>query len=255
MKRLFAISGMALLLSASLASAKELTPKEIITRSLDQQVFRSKGVELRMVMRLKNKRGETRERELFTRSKRTDGMSRTLVRFISPADVAGTSFLFMERKDRDDDQYMYLPALKAVRRIVGSQKNASFMGSDFSYADLEWGSLEDANYKRHADEKLGKADCYVIDSVPHKKDAYSRLRAWVRKADNTLLRLQFFDMAGKLKKVLYIKEVKKIGGSLLATRLKMANKQTGHSTWLAMTKIKLRDDIDDAQFQVRALRK
>lgn len=255
MKQILTVVGVIFLSNSGIASAEDLKPKEIITRSLDQQVFRSKGVELRMVMRLKNQRGESRERELFTRSKRTDGMSRTLVRFLSPADVAGTSFLFLERKARDDDQYMYLPALKAVRRIVGSQKNASFMGSDFSYADLEWGSLEDASYKRQADEKLGADDCFVIDSVPNKKDAYSRLRSWVRKSDYTLLRLQFFDLAGKLKKVLYVKEVKKIGGSLLATRLKMVNKQTGHSTWLAMTQIKLRDDLEESQFEVRALSK
>ncbi|MCA9271296.1 MAG: outer membrane lipoprotein-sorting protein, partial [Planctomycetales bacterium] len=101
-----------LLLGSAAATAKQKTPKEIIEEATDQTAFRAKGIEMQMIMRLKDKSGSTRDRTMYARAQRKDGLSKTLVRFLAPADVAGTSFLFVENKTRDDDQYMYLPALK-----------------------------------------------------------------------------------------------------------------------------------------------
>jgi outer membrane lipoprotein-sorting protein len=242
------------LLAASPASARELKPDEIIRRSLDHMVFRSKGAEMKITMVLRNKRGETRQRTLYAKSLKIKGLTSSLVRFLTPSDVAGTAFLFVEHKDRPDDQHMFLPALKVTKRIAGKQKQAKFMGSDFTYADMEWRDLEEATYARQADEKVGQALCYVIDNKPNKKEAYSRVRSWIRKKDHVPLRMQFFDRAGKPLKVLFIKEIKRVGKSLMVTQLKMANRQTGHSTFLKFHEIKLRDDLDPSGFTVRALK-
>jgi hypothetical protein len=227
----------------------------IVKKATEQQAFRAAGIEMRLMMRLRNKRGETRDRALYARSMRKDRLSRTLVRFLRPADVAGTSFLFLENRDREDDQHMYLPALKVVRRIIGSQKNASFMGSDLSYADLEWRALERATYKMQPAEKIGADPCHVIEAIPRQRESYSRLRAWIRQRDKVLLRLQFFDKRGKLLKTLFVKEVKRVGGMPMATKMKIANAKNGHVTFFAITETKLRDDLAEEQFTVRALKK
>jgi len=229
-------------------------PDEIIRRSLERMVFRSQGAEMTMTMTLRNKQGETRDRKLFARTSKKEGLTRTLVRFLSPSDVAGTAFLFVENKGREDDQHMYLPALKVVKRIVGKQKQSRFMGSDLSYADLEWKDLEDASYVARPDEKVGGAPCHVIDAVPRKKESYDHTRSWIRKKDLVPLRIHFFDRNKRLLKVLFVKEVKPVGGSLTVTKLKMTNKQSGHSTFISIGQIKRRDDLPVDAFTVRALK-
>jgi len=149
---------------------------------------------------------------------------------------------------------MYLPALKVVKRIVGQQKQARFMGSDLSYADLEWKEIEEASYRMQPEEKIAGAPCHVIDAVPRHPHSYDHTRSWVRKQDLVPLRIQFFDRGRRLLKVLYVKQVKRVGGSLTVTRLKMSNKQTGHSTFIAIDQIKLRDDLPEEDFSVRALK-
>lgn len=250
---LMIVTAVSLLLGGS--AAADPSPKVIVQKAIDNQVFNLKGAQMQMAMLLKDRRGKKRERQMFTRTLQIKGLNKTLTRFTAPPDVAGTSFLFLERKDRDDDQFMFLPALKVVKRIAGSQKNASFMGSDFTYADLESRDLEDAAHKRLADDTVGKSQCYQIEAIPKKREAYGRLVTWIRKKDNVFMRTRFFDTKGKLVKVLYIKEVKKVGDSKVPTRLKLSNKQTGHSTLLVVTNIKTRSDMPESDFTVRALKK
>jgi outer membrane lipoprotein-sorting protein len=235
----------------------DLTPRQIIDKSMKQQVFRAKGVQMQLAMLLKNKAGEKRQRALSARSVRKDGLSRTLVKVQSPPDVRGMGFLFMQRKGRADDQFMYMPALKIAKRIIGSNKRASFLGSQFTYADLEWSALERGRYKRLKDEKVGGADCYVLDGKPQAKDesGYSRIQMWVRRSDFAMLRVKFYDTRNQLKKVLFVKEFQTISGNRFATKLKMKNVQNGETTLLAISNIKMRDDLSADTFTVRALRK
>jgi outer membrane lipoprotein-sorting protein len=168
--------------------------------------------------------------------------------------VARTAFLFIENKDRGDDQYMYLPALNVIRRIVGSQKDASFMGSDFTYADLESRDFDDAKHKLLGTKKVGSVSCYVVESKP-KRETYSKIVSWIRKADNVFLRIDYYDKRGQLLKVFTTRQVKKIGDMKVLTRFRLSNKQTKHATVIAVTDIKLRPDLSDDLFTKRALKK
>ena len=159
-------------LAASPALAAELTPAELVRRALDHVLFRARGAEMQLRLELRGRGGELRTRTLFSRSCRAGGLGRSLVRVLAPSEVAGTAFLFVEKKGGDDEQYMYLPSLRVVRRIVGEQKRASFMGSDFTYADLEWSDLEGARCARRADERVGAHLCRVIECEPRRKGAY-----------------------------------------------------------------------------------
>jgi hypothetical protein len=235
------------------ASGAEPTAGELIAQAIGHMVFRSRGAEMTIRLELRGRGGELRTRTMSTTSRKLDGLSRTMVRVQSPSDVAGTAFLFIEKRQGEAEQYMYLPALKVVKRIVGEQKRARFMGSDFSYADLEWVDLEAATCRRHLEEKIGAHACHVIDCEPRKRGDYRRLRVWVRKQDQAPLRVQFFDDRPQPLKVLYVKELKPVAGVLMATGLRMAHRN-GDSTVLQITNIRVRDDLAPSDFTPQALR-
>ena len=232
------------------------TPKQLVSRSMKQQAFRNQGAEMKIEMRLQPGRGgDPRRRLLLARTLRQGDLSNTMARVLAPADVAGMSFLFRQKKDGADDQFMYMPALRIVKRIVGSQKNSRFLGSQFTYGDLEWSSVEQASYRRLADQNIGKAPCHVIEARPTGKSEYGLLKLWIRKSDQTMLRVQFFDKRAALKKVLYVKRVERISGRLVATRLKMKDAKNGDTTLLAVTNIRFRKDLTPQLFSLRELKK
>jgi len=243
---------------AALAASPALAgppPKQIVSRAMAQQMFRNRGAEMKIEMRLLARHGEARQRKLTARTLRKDNVSSTMARVVAPSDVAGMSFLFRQKKGSADDQFMYMPALKIVKRIVGSQKSSRFLGSQFTYGDLEWSSVEEASYRRLPDENLGKAPCHVIEARPRGDSEYGALKLWIRKKDDAMLRVQFFDKRSTLKKVLFVKRVERIGGRLVATRLKMKDVRSGDSTLLAVTNIRFRDDLSPQQFSVRELKR
>ncbi len=244
-----------LIILAAAPAAAELTPRQIIQRSLDQQVFRNKGAEMKIAMRLVSKGGETRHRKLAASTLRRGGLSHTMARVLAPQDLAGTAFLFKQKEGGADEQFMYLAALRVVKRIVGEQKSARFLGSQFTYGDLEWGAVEDARYARLPDEAVGAEPCHVIQATPRGDSDYSKLTLWIRARDFTMVRMKFFDKEGRLKKVLFVKRVERIGGRLVATRLKMKNARTGDATLLAVSEVRLRDDLSAERFSVRELKK
>jgi hypothetical protein len=246
-------SVLCVLLAAAVARS-EPTPKEIVDRAVDNQIFNLEGAELKIAMLLRSKDGSKRERRMETLIRQKDKLNRTVTRFVYPPDVARTAFLFIENKGRDDDQYMYLPALNVIRRIVGSQKDTSFMGSDFTYADLEARDFDRASHRHLPAAKVGKFECYVVETRPQEK-TYSKLVSWIRKADDIFVRIDYYDKRGQLLKVFTTKEVKAVGGQKVLTRFRLSNKQTGHATVIVVTDIKLRQDLGDELFTERALRK
>jgi hypothetical protein len=243
-----------LLCSASVSLAS-ISPREIVKRSLDRMALRARGAVMTMVMHLKEKGSTSPQvRTFHARASKKEKEARTLVRFLTPSDVAGTAFLFVQRSGASDLQYMYLPALRSVRRIVGKQKQGRFMGSDFSYADLEWRDMREARYERQPDQSVGSDDCHVIDSIPKHRGEYGRVRSWIRKRDHVPLKVKFYDHRGELKKLLFVKRIRRVQGKLMVTELKMVTRRTGHSTLLKLRDIRLRENLPARAFSMRALR-
>src|SRR5206468_9786935 len=115
-----------------------------------------------------NQTGQERVRKTFGTSKlQPNGIdNRRMVRFLSPPDVKGTVTLLVEHSDTDDDIWIYLPALKKVRRLVASNKKDSFVGTDFSYGDVIGYKVEEWNHKLRGEENVAGRDCYVVESTP-----------------------------------------------------------------------------------------
>ena len=239
---------------ATLVRADAPTAAEIAERGQRNTALRYSDVQTRVRMVLTAADGKRRERALDVIGRVKDGTYQSVVRFLAPQDVAGTAFLMIER-GHDSEQYLYLPSIKRTRRIVARERDASFMSSDFSFADLQGIASKDASHKRLADDKIGNDACYVIESsvLPSANVSYGKLVAWIRQSDFIALRTRFFDPSGQLLKTLYTRRIRSIGGTPFVMEARMQAERTKHMTELFVDSIEMRRDLSDAEFTPTAL--
>jgi hypothetical protein len=251
---LFALSA---LVNVPLAQAEggSLSAAQIAERAVRADTSNWSGAKTRVRMSITEADGKVKERSLDVTGRKKDGLYQSLVRFLAPADVAGTAFLMLERGKDESEQYIYLPAMKRTRRIAGRERDGNFMGSDFTYADMQGVDLKASNHTRQADEKLGADNCYVIESVmgAQAKLAYGKVVTWVRQSDFIALRTKFYDRSGKLIKTLYTRRVKNVDGTPVVVEARMQSDLTSHVTDIFVDSIERKDDLPDAQFTPGAL--
>ncbi len=247
---------LAFMASSATATAEEPKPREIAKFALDNNMFATSNSRATIKMEISKRGKVVRERTISTLMKRENELVRSFVEFQSPRNVAGTKFLSVEEEDGNTQQFIYLPAFKKVKRIVGTQRTQSFMGTDFSFSDLEGRDVDDTNWKRLADEKVQGEDCWVIEGRPKKpeEEQYGRTVIWIHKKNRIPLKSDFYDKkATKLLKQLEVKKLAKKDGRWIATDsvMKTLKKQT--QTRLLVTSIDLKTIIDDSQFTREAL--
>lgn len=242
-----------LLLLPSLALADDPSADAIVQRMLDSNNMGFDSGQARVRMTIKSAKGTTRERVMTSKSDEKAGLRRSRIEFLEPADVRGTTLLMLEQGDDRDLQYLYLPGLRKTRRIAGSQKNTSFMDSDFTYADLESRDAKEGTKKRLADEEVGGQPAFHVSVASTDADGeYGRLELWVHKQLYLPLRIDFFDRGGKLKKTMLSKRIEKKGERHLVTRLHM-KATAGSETLLDVEAIDLDAKFTDADFDKSAL--
>ncbi len=178
-------------------SAQEIMQKDLLATKVLDSTSRS-------TFRLINASGQQRVRETDGQTKLIAGTTdnRRLVNFLSPADVRGTKTLLIEHSAADDDIWIYLPAMKKVRRLVASNKKDSFVGTDFSYGDVIGHKVEDWNHKLMRQEKVDGRDCYVVEidlKRPEVADntGYSKRVSWIDKESFVALRAEMYDQSGE----------------------------------------------------------
>ncbi len=221
------------------AWAGQPTPRErgwTIAEEADRRNsgFGDSTANLRMLLR--NKQGQTSKRELRIRTLEVgqDG-TKSLCIFDTPRDVKGTILLTHTHKSDDDNQWLYLPALRRVRRIAAQNKSGSFMGSEFAYEDIATQELEKHTYKYIRDDVYDGNDCYVIERYPVDKasSGYSRQVAWIDKVEYRTWKADYYDRKGARLKTLTFKGYRKYLDRLWRAReMNMVNYQTGKSTQL-----------------------
>lgn len=248
-----------LTLVAAIARADGGSPSadEVLRRMRQTDAFGWSGAEARIRMVLRERDGRERVRVLDSISRRSGDDVRSVVRFREPADVAGTAFLLVERAGQATEQWVYLPGIRRTRRIVGRERQGSFMGSDFSYADLDQRELRSVTARKLADERLGQSACYVIEATPRPEGdvpaVYGKVQVWVRKADFVPLRIRFHDRSGALVKTLYSRRVSTIDGRPVILESRMQDARSGHATDLVIETIRFRTDFADDLFTPRSL--
>ena len=207
-------------------------------------------------MTLINKRGSQRIREILSYSKDYGKDSKSIMYFQKPADVKGTGFLSWEYDDpaKDDDRWLYLPALKKVRRISGSSKNDYFMGSDFTYDDMGGRSVDEDEHKFLREEEVDGLKCWVVESVPKDKDyMYSKVTRWIRQDSYIGVKMEFYDRMGSLMKILTIPDVRKQDGFWTVFKMVMDNQQEKHQTILEFNEVAYDTGVKDNLFKVSTL--
>ena len=242
-------------------AADEPKAREIMTRVDDRDDGDNQTSKLQMV--LIDKRGNERVRELRSFSKDKEEDTYAMMFFESPADVEDTGFLTYDydAADRDDDQWLYLPALKKTKRIASSDKSGSFMGSDFSYADMTDRPLENYEYKLLKEGEVDGHPVWIIESTPVDEDeidetGYTRSIQFVRKDNDVVIRAKIWVKKGHRNKYMDVQELKQIEGIWVPTVMTMTTKkgeETLHKTILRTTEVKFNQDLKFDGFSVRGL--
>ena len=224
------IAAIALLLStaASAETAEEIMEKARAARQVDNSVQT-----VRMV--IVSKTGSERVRELELKMKREGDVRKSLARFTSPSDVAGTQLLLVDHPDTLDEQLLYMPAIKRTNRISGKARKGSFMGSDFAYEDMEMSDPPDATHIVTAEDDT----TWTIDTKPGEDSSYGRIVTHVTKADFVPRKIEFFDDDGEALKVLEVSKTELDGALTIAVESVMTNLQKGTATRLVVLEHKL----------------
>ena len=234
MKRI-TLTSLVVLAFATTATAQ--TGREIAQKVKDRPDGDTRQSEL--VMKLVNKRGAIRERKLISYSidvgaEKKDRKS--IMFFLYPGDVKGTGFLTWDydNPDKDDDRWLYLPAMKKTRRISGSSaKQDYFMGSDFTYDDMGSRNVDEDSLQLLGEETIGEYKCWKLEYTPKdKREIYSRKVAWIRQE---------------------LSDIAKVSDFWIAKKLHMTNVQTNHQTILEFKDPKFNTPMNEAQFSVSTL--
>jgi hypothetical protein len=232
-------------------SARDIMDKVTTARKLD-------GSEAVVKMTVVGDKGQTREREITMATKLYDGgkTEKRIYRFVSPADVQGTGVLVFDYEAKADDVWIYLPALRKTRRIVSSQRTQSFMGSEFSYGDLNIPALDDFNYTLVKQEPWAGEACWVVDVLPKNQDVaegegYSKKTYWVSKEKLAVVRGLYYDKDGKLLKELVARDIKLLDPKHKRYRsmhMEMINKQNGRRSVFESKKVTFTPGTKDEYF-------
>jgi hypothetical protein len=211
-----------------------------------------------ITMTLRSKAGSKRVREIIAYSKDFGNSERTAMSFLAPKDVAGVGYLTWsyDEKGKDDDKWLYMPAMKKVRRIAGSSNNDDFMGTDFTYEDIGSRDIDKDSFELVGSETVDGADCWAIAAKPlDTGDTAATRLLRVRKDNYVIAGAEFFDREGHLQRTLAVPEIRQIDGIWTATRMEMTNVQDGHSTVLEMKDVQYDITVDDSLFTVSAIEK
>lgn len=217
-----------------------------------------------MQMELISKSGKKRTREVVVWTLERGEEDKSLMMFTAPASDKGTAFLTWEHKEKDDDQWLYLPVLKKVKRISAAEKHKSFMGTDFSYNDLAPPHPQKFVHVLKGEDTVNGQACFVIESV-HKthtddpayqdmrKYQYTRQKSWIRKDNHLLAKAIMFDRREEACKLFTAWRMEKVDGIWTPLSMKMENLKSSHRTILTIQAIRYNIGLSDGFFTTREL--
>jgi len=223
-----------------------------------------------MEMKVVSKSGRVQERKLIQYVKAAEGCENcynSVLRFEYPNDIKNTAALTLEHGDvKEDDQWLYLPAIGRSRRISASNQKDRFMGTEVTYEDISNSLSEDIknyNYEFAGMDARDGLECYVLEITPKneatvKKSGYKKRKVWFRIDNFVIIYTEFYDKEGELLKTMHAKEVQKVPDTendYRAHYIEMDNKQTANKTIIKYNYFKIDQGLEDGLFTKRALEK
>ncbi len=238
------VVGISVFVMTSYAKDKEISAETLINKSV--QALHVKQEDSIYTMRLLDKEGKEegkRKMRVWFKSQ-TDDDAKLMIKFMEPANIRGTGLLTILEKSKDPDQWLYLPAYKKIRRVKSGNESESFLGTDFTMADISVQRESNFEYKIQGTEKCGQNDCYVLIGVPKPdvdKDtlSYSRKKLLIRKDNHLNIRTEFYSTEDlqKIEKVMTLHGIQKDkADKWLVNKIEMKNETTHHSTVLEFDK-------------------
>jgi len=252
-----------LLLSSLLVSTVSVaqTPQEKGLAIFKEADSRDKGwgdSQNTMTMILRNSAGKESKRQVRARTLEVNGDGdKSINIFDHPADVKGTSFLSHTHVGKPDDQWLYLPALKRVKRISSSNKSGPFMGSEFAYEDIGSQEIDNYTYTFLADEELNGQMMFKVESIPtYKKSGYTKQIVWVDQEEYRVFKTEYYDRKGALLKTLTFNDYQLyLDKYWRANSMSMINHQNGKSTDLVFGEYKFANGYSEKDFNQASLKR
>jgi outer membrane lipoprotein-sorting protein len=242
--------------------ASAATPEErglAIAEEADRRDSGWRDMRVTLTMVNRNRLGEEYVREMRLTSVETENDGdKSLIVFDSPKDQRGTALLSYAHKVAHDDQWLYLPALKRVKKIASSNRSGPFASSEFAYEDLTSQEVEKYAYRYVKDDARGAQECYVIERYPVERfSGYTRQRVWFDKNEYRVQKIEYYDRKDTLLKTLVVDGYVKYKDRFWRARqMRMQNHQTGRSTKLEWRNYEFDTGLDESRdFSTNSLRR
>ena len=241
-----------------------MTAKEIMQKVDDRDTGKTQISTATMT--LIDKKDRKRERKLKLFSKEFADVDKSISFFVSPADVKDTSFLSYDWNDenKEDDSWLYLPAMQRVNRTAAGDKSNSWMGSDFTFSDVEGAEVNEYTYKMLSEsDPVDGYDCWKIEAIPKskaiiKKTGYLKTINWIRKDAYLVVRGINYVKKGKKIKYYSTKDIKKIDDIWTIGTIQMVttkNKKVQHSSIFRLENVSYNNEVDNKMFEVETMQR
>jgi len=247
------------------ASTASVPPPDALTlMQLSSQAGRVQDSRAQTLFRLTNAEGKTREQLASTITRQTGaggaGTAR-LARFASPSDVKGTAVLTVEQSARDDDIWLFLPALGKVRRLQADNKRDAYMGTDLSYGDVIGYAPQEWSHRIAGSATVDGVPCWIVESLPRTPSVaatsgYSRRVNWIRSDNAVMVRADLFDARGTVVKRIQQRAITRVSQTPArwqAMQISAENLRTGHRTDVVLSAYQANTGLGADQFTPRAL--
>lgn len=253
MKKILSLA--AVLFSAAVLHAQTMTGRDVMQLVKDRPDGESRQSEMEMTLCKKN--GKVRLRKITSWAIDEGKDTKKVMFFTYPGDVRGTGFLVWDYDEvgRDDDKWLYLPALKKTRRISGSSSKADyFMGTDFTYGDMGSRNVDEDTHQLLRQEGRDGHLCWVVRSTPlDRREVYGYKVSWIRQDCAVAIYVEYYDKLDALQRVLTMSDISQVQGFWTVHVMEMRNVQTGHSTTLKVLNPQYQVQADKSLFTVNKL--
>lgn len=180
----------------------------------------------------------------------------SIIQFLNPPDVRGTTLLTHQNPVGDDSQWLYLPEIKRVKRISSSNKSGAFVGSEFSYEDITGNTLEKWSYKKIGESSLQGIICHIVEKYPkYKNSGYSAAKTWISKNGQLLIRSELVDKKSRLLKVQTFVDWKRYKDTWRPSQIIMENVQNKKKSILTFENRKFSTGLTEKDFNKSAMKK
>lgn len=236
-----------------------LTANEIMNKSQEVFLYQGKDFKARVLMKLITKSGKERIREMTMLRKNygsSGGEQKYFMYFHEPADVTKMTFMVYKYPEKNDDRWLFIPAINMTKRIAAQDKTSSFVGSDFTYEDISGRDLEDDTHSIEREETLNDREVFVVRSTSKEGDVnYSYKLSWIDRENFLPLKEEYYDLKGDLMRVFTAGRIEGVKGYATVVERTMENVQSGHKTDVKFLETDYDVGIEDDLFSERFLKR